>query len=242
MSIRNQRYIFAEVPKVLVYENYFLYDRWMSYGRFDSYFGDDINHFDSDESERQYYYRYVRNFLVLKVCFQDGENVEGNIVLFDARHYNLYILGNHIHTHKIRVNFEHNDHFDIRIPVATIVDTRPNSIGCLAVVNGRWCMCEHKNENGYCDEHQEVSEELKDVDIDRLLTLGELSNLPEFNFIGEYLDENRYEEDEDGYQYRYNHFDSDLDEYDFNEYDFDDFDDRRSGPEGTIEDSSDIEN
>ena len=249
MSIfRDQQSVEADVPRVLLYKNYVMYDRWMSYKRFNSYYQDEPRSWETDDDERQYYNKNLMNFLVLKYRKrEDGTIGDYDFLLYDSNYKNIYILGDYIHICETDVlpHF-YNEYLDLTFPIARIVASRPPEFYCLSIVDEwRWCDNIHKNENGYCDEHQHQSREFDDIDLDRLLTFGELLNLPDFsglrnlNFHIE-SDEQKYDdEDDDEPCRRYHTFDSDTDFSDSDEYKYDcdrDYDDRRHGPENTIED------
>ena len=204
-SLREQKYLIADAPQVRVYENYITYDRFMPYNRFNSYFklysSDHV--FKTQQEEIDYYNKNYKQFLVLKLCIRFMNHIEDNIVLYDPNFQNLYYIGNPAPVHKVNVLLHHNDLFDATMPVAKIVASKSQS--CLAVENGMWCDHEHSNSNGYCDQHQHIANELDDVDLDRLLTLDELSRLSEFDFINYYMEtydnpdeEEEYDDYEDG--------------------------------------------
>ena len=250
-TFRDQQSVEADAPRVLLYKNYVMYDRWMSYKRFNSYYQDESKPWETDDDERQYYNKNLMNFLVLK--FRMGENRyigKYDVILLDANYQNIYILGDYVHVCETEVSDFDNEYFGTTFPVTRIVACRPPDIECLSINDdGIWCNNIHKNQNGYCDEHQHQSREFEDIDLDRLLTFGELLNLPEFsrllnfNFHVE-SDEQKYDDDDDDDNEpcrRYHTFDSDTDFYDSDDYKYDcdsddDYDDRRHGPENTIED------
>lgn len=232
-SIRNQQLIESDAPSVLLYENYVMYDRWMSYRRFNSYYQDIENHEESEqfeENERNYYNKNVMNFLVLKFYFgEDGIIGNNDVLLFDTKLKRLYYLGDYIHICVVKIEYYENIYIKRTIPIIKINQTRPE-IYCL---NG---ICEniHSNSNGYCNEHKDESHEFDDIDVDRLLTLGELLSLPKFSpllNIDFHLKPFEYD-DSDKYYPEYDYSDFDC-------YDFYDYDDRRHGPEHTIEDDDD---
>ena len=225
-ALRNQESVLADAPCVLLYQNYVMYDRWMSYRRFNSYY-DDNEPWDSEEDERDYYNKNVLNFLVLKFCRKSNGTI-GNydVILLDSNFKNLYYMGDPIHIAHANINDHENNFYNRTFPIVKVFECRPSYIDCFGITqDGKWCSNLHSNNNGYCNQHQAQSNEFEDVDVDRLLTLGELMNLLEFQSLHNlplHADLN------------YNGEESDVDT-DF-EDDNDDFDDRRHGPEDTIED------
>jgi hypothetical protein len=248
-SFRDQKCVEVDVPRVLLYKNYVMYDRWMSYKRFNSYYQDNSQPWKSDDDERQYYNKNLMNFLVLKYRKRkDGSIGDYDFLLYDSNYKNIYILGDYIHIYETEVLADfYNEYFGVTFPITRIVATRPPDFYCISIVD-EWAWCDniHKNENGYCDEHQHQSREFEDIDLDRLLTFGELLNLPNFSVLRNLnfqidSDEQKYDENEPCR--RYHTFDSDTDfsDSDVYKYDDDDYDDRRHGPEGTIEDNDNTE-
>jgi hypothetical protein len=247
-SLRNQQSVVADAPRVLVYDNYIMYDRWMTYRRFNSYFKDDDHPYNSEEEEREYYNKNVFNFLVLKFKRRaDGTLSDNDLVLFDAKYNNIYILGNCFHDYKTEVVEEQNDFHNREIRSLRIESSSDQAL-CLHCDENRWCSC-NSNDNGYCNEHAEFEHEFDDIDLDRLLTVGELLGIAGFESLTDYPfifyrspqnnpdnEENNDDDDDDEYR-RYHTFDSDTD---FSDND-DDFDDRRHGPEHTIEDLGETE-
>jgi hypothetical protein len=239
---RNQQSVVADAPRVLVYDNYIMYDRWMTYRRFNSYFKDHDNPCESEDAERKYYNKNVFNFLVLKFRRRsDGTFGDNDLVLFDAKYNHIYILGNCFHDYKTDVVEEHND-FHNREIRSLRIDSSSNEALCLHCDENCWCSC-NSNGNGYCNEHSELEDEFEDIDIDRLLTLGELLGIAGFESLKDYPfiffyrapqnNEDDEQDDDDDEVRRYHTFDSDTD---FSDND-DDFDDRRHGAENTIEDT-----
>lgn len=226
-QIRAKDFYIADTPRVQVYENFVMYDRFISYDRFNSYFNDNKNPLESDEEETKYYEDNHMNFLVLKTCFNPREKFM-DVVLYDVQYSNIYLLGNGLHDYRTDVMFEHNDFYNESIPFLKIVDTRPTGVACLGVDGDNWCNNFHTNKNGYCDSCQHLSDELKDINLDRLLTYKEFCKLScQAHIIKE--DTNYIRED----------YKSGDDNYDSDTYFSDndgDFDDRRHGPEHTIED------
>jgi hypothetical protein len=235
-SLREQKYLIADAPQVKLYENYITYDRFMSYNRFNSYFKlysyGDV--FDTIQNEIDYYNKNYKQFLVLKLCIRFVDQIEDNIVLYDPKFQNLYYIGTPVPVHKATVLLEHNDLSDTTMPVVKIVTSKSQS--CLAVEDGMWCEHEHSNFNGYCDQHQHIANELDDVDLDKLLTLDEVSRLSEFDFINYYMEKYDNPDEEDDEEEDEDRGGCCCDEC-YYENDFKDFDDRRHGPEYTIEDS-----
>jgi len=181
-SLRNQESVVADSPRVLLSRNYVMYDRWVSYSRFNSYFKYDTAYWETEEDERQYYNRNVLNFLVLKFNRKiEGTIGNNDIILFDANFKNLYNLGDPFRVAYVDVSDCYNDFCSRTFPVARIIECSSEPIPCFGLnEDGRWCKTLSITNNGYCDEHQDQSNEFEDVDVDRLLTLGELMNLPEF--------------------------------------------------------------
>jgi len=248
-SLRNQQSAVADAPRVLIYDNYIMYDRWMTYRRFNSYFKDDDNICDTEEAERKYYNKNVFNFLVLKFKRRaDGTFGDNDLVLFDAKYSNIYILGNCFHDYKTDVVEEYNDFHNREIRSLRIESSSDPAL-CLHCDDNRWCSC-NSNDNGYCNEHAEFEHEFDDIDLDRLLTVGELLGIAGFESLKDYPfifyrspqnneenEQDNDEDDDDNEGRRYHTFDSDTD---FSDND-DDFDDRRHGPEDTIEDTEEEE-
>ena len=166
--------------------------------------------------------------------------------MFDPNFQNIYFLGDYIHVCETEVNDDfNNDYLERTIRITRIVACRPPEINCLGIDGERWCCNTHSNDNGYCYKHQEQSREFEDIDLDRLLTLGELLNLPKFSSLLNldfYKSEEKYDDEHDFYR-RFHTFDSDTDfsDSDYKYDDDDDYDDRRHGPEGTIEDDDELE-
>ena len=199
----------ADTPKVQIYKNYVLYDRFMPYDRFrmSIKFNQDPDD-NSQEAEKEYYYNNYSKFLVVK--FSRGSNF--CVILFDTEYNCLYTLGNPISDYGVFVN-RHDKHAYLNIK-----STKPDSY-CLNIIDDLLCSNKHNNSNGYCDECQYNSQELEKLDCDRMLTYSEFICLPEFKDFY-YL------------EFHENDYDSDC-------ADFDDYDDRRYGPENTIEDDED---
>jgi len=215
-SLCNQEYVLADTPNIMLYKNYVMYDRWMSYRRFNSYFETDDAPLESEDDERRYYNRNVLNFLVLKFNRkEDGSIGHYDIVLLDANRNMLYNLGNAIYIAHVELSEYHNDFYDDMFRVARIADCCP-SVCCLGInEDGKWCKNIIIYKNGYCINHHDQSKEFEDIDIDRLLTLGELMNLPEFEDIRDLpLYVNRNNEHEYNYpDHNYDDTDSSEDEY-----------------------------
>jgi len=218
-SLRNQESVVADAARVLLYQNYVMYDRWMSYRRFNAYYQDN-DHWETDEDERQYYNKNVLNFLVLKFNRKENGSI-GNydVILLDTNFKNIYNLGDPIHIAHANINDYQNNFYDRRFPIVNIFECRPPRIDCLGIAeDGRWCDNLHSNTNGYCNEHQHQSHEFEDVDVDRLLTLGELMNLPEFQSLHNlplHADMNyRDNEDNDDNNNDDDDFDENNDDYD----------------------------
>ena len=184
MSIRNQEIVYADAPRVELYDNFVMYDRFMSFSRFDSYC--DITTdtpWVSDEHEREYFNRNVLNFLVLKFCKRApvGGEYDENILLLDVKYKHIYWtnLPMYVNAYQVDEGY-YNDFHDREISRISITENSNVSSYCFGTVNGMWCRSEHTNTNGYCNEHQNQVSELDDIDIDRLLTLGELINVENF--------------------------------------------------------------
>lgn len=240
-QIRAKDFYVADTPRVQVYENFVMYDRFMNYDRFNSYCNDNLNPLDSDEQETKYYEDNHMNFLVLKTCFNPYEKYM-DVLLYDIQYSNIYLLGNSTHDYRADVVFEYSDFYKMSIPTLKIVDTRPTGVYCIGIDEDVWCSNVHTNKNGYCDLCKHLSDELKDINIDRLLTYKEFCELPcqshlikeDRNYVHEDDKSDEENDDDDGYR-RYHTYDSDTD---FSDNDGD-FDDRRHGPEHTIEDEED---
>ena len=183
-ALRTQESVLADVPRVLLYQNYVMYDRWMSYRRFNTYY-DDNEPWDSEEDERRYYNKNVLNFLVLKFNRkEDGSIGNYNVILLDSNFKNLYYLGDPIHIAHTNITDHQNNFYNRTFPIVNVFECRPPYTDCFGLTqDGEWCSTLHSNNNGYCNQHQDQSNEFEDVDLDRLLTLGELMNLPEFQSL-----------------------------------------------------------
>ena len=227
-SLRTQESVLADSPCVLLYQNYVMYDRWMSYRRFNSYY-DDNEPWDSEEDDRDYYNKNVLNFLVLKFNRkEDGSIGNYNVILLDSKFKNIYYLGDPIHIAHANITEHQNNFYNRTFPIVKVFECRPPCIDCFGLTqDGKWCSNLHSNNNGYCNQHQDQANEFEDVDVDRLLTLGELMNLLEFQSLHNlplHADLN------------YNGEESDVDnDFEYVNDDFD-FDDRRHGPEHTMDD------
>ncbi len=187
MSIRNQEIVYADAPRVELYDNFVMYDRFMYFARFDSYC--DITTdtpWESDEHERKYFNRNVLNFLVLKFCKRApvGGDIDENILLLDVKYKHIYWtkLPMYINVYQVDEN-NYNDFHDREISRIRITENSNVTSYCFGTINGMWCRCGHTNVNGYCNEHQNQASELDDIDMDRLLTLGELINVEDFRSI-----------------------------------------------------------
>lgn len=234
-SLRTQTYVEAEAPRVYIYDNYVMYDRYMPYKRFNR---DNCQcDFENVRDEIQYYRNNYRHFLVLKFSRNTNE-----IILYDHVRQFLYVLGNPFHTHEVDVVETWNDFHERELWHLRIQSTHKDAY-CLNMINGNFCENRHENFNGYCDTCQENMIEFDDIDVDRLLTYTEWLNLPEFDDFPdtEFFDElDRYDDNDDEYcqridSRRYDNEFSDS-ETDDNYESESDFDDRRHGPEDTIED------
>ena len=238
-SLRTQTYVEAEAPRVYIYDNYVMYDCFMPYKRFNR---DNCQcDFENARDEIQYYRDNYRHFLVLKFSRNTNE-----VILYDHVRRFLYVLGNPFHTHEVDVVETWNEYHERGLWYLRVQSTHKDAY-CLNMINGNFCENKHENFNGYCDTCQENMIEFDDIDVDRLLTYTEWLNLPEFSDFpdNEFFDElDRYEDNDDDYVERIqpsrnqnddttdsNFLDSESD----SNYDSD-FDDRRHGPEDTIED------
>ena len=223
-----KNFTLADTPKVQIYKNYVLYDRFMPYNRFrpSIKYNEDPDD-NSEEAEKKYYYNNYHNFLVVKFS-----RTTKDIVLFDTAYYYLYLAGDHSNTNSVQ-RIETGDY-----PYLEITSTAKD-VCCLNIIDDQGCTNIHNNGNGYCEDCQYNSQELKKLNCDRFLTYSEFICLPEFKEFYEFEfnqdeeeDKEQDEESQDSYR-RYHTFDSDTD--------FSDYDDRRHGPEDTHEDDSDDE-
>jgi len=212
-----KNFTLADTPKVQLYKNYVLYDRFMPYNRFRpsiKYNDDDDD--KSEKAERNYYYNNYHNFLVVK--FSKTIN---DLVLFDTVHNCLYISYHPLHSYAVQ-RIETGDYPYLEIEYSL------TDANCLNIIDDQCCSNIHNNGNGYCDDCQYNSQELKKLNCDRFLTYSEFICLPEFKEFYDF-EFNQGEDEEDSYRC-YHTFDSDTD-----------YDDRRHGPEDTHEDDSDEE-
>lgn len=205
-----KNFTIADTPKVQIYKNYALYDRFMPYNRFRpsiKYNDDDDD--KSEKAERKFYYNNYHNFLVVK--FSKTSN---DIVLFDTVHNCLYISCYPVHSYGVKVN-DTGDYPYLEIEYSVI------DANCLNIIDDQCCTNTHNNGNGYCNDCQYNSQELKKLDCDRFLTYAEFICLPEFKEF---------------YDFEYNKCDcDDVDSM----VGYSDYDDRRHGPEDTHEDDED---
>lgn len=238
-SLRNQTYAEANAPRVFIYDNYVMYDRFMSYKRFNR----DNCHceFEDERDEIQYYRNNYHHFLVLKFSRNTNE-----MILFDHVRGFLYILDNPIHAYEVDVVNTWNEYHETDMWYIRVQRSLKNAY-CLNMINGNFCENRHNNFNGYCDTCQENAIEFDDIDVDRLLTYTEFLRLPEFSDFPDntFFDElDRYEDnDEDTFERIEPRVDSDNDDVETYFYDNNynvDIDDRRFGPEDTIEDDDSL--
>jgi hypothetical protein len=172
-SLRTQTYVNADAPRVLIYENYVMYDRLMKHDRFNR---DSCTcEFRDLRDEIQYYRNNYRHFLVLKFS-----RITNEIVLFDHVRCFLYNIENPIHTHEVDLMETWNEYHERNMWYLRVQKSLRNSY-CLNTINGYFCDNKHNNFNGYCDTCQENVVEFDDIDVDRLLTYNEFISLPEFS-------------------------------------------------------------
>lgn len=226
MSITTQTYIEADVPSVFIYNNYIMYDRWMSYKRLNR---------TKDEylTKKEYYYKNYIYFLVLKYYKQKSGDFY--VILYDTVYNKLYSNKSYIYTHDVKVDIEYSDFYKQEIPYITIINS-----------NSKWCF----GKKDRITHKYLIEDEFKDINIDRLLSFHEFSNLPEFvnNFYKDFdenyvYEEEDYEEEDYEEDYKYSeNYDSEYYDYEdeiYNKSDYEnyyDYDDRMHGPEHTIED------
>lgn len=203
-----KNFTLADTPKVQIYKNYVLYDRFMPYNRFRPSIKYNENPDNSEEAEKQYYYNNYHNFLVVKFS-----RTTKDVVLFDSTYYYLYLAGNPLSNQSVQ-RVETGDYPYLEI-TSTVKD-----VCCLNIVDDMGCTNIHNNGNGYCNDCQYNSQELKKLNCDRFLTYSEFICLPEFKdfYDLEFQDDEPY-------------CDSDCSDYD----------DTRHGPEDTVEDDSEDE-
>lgn len=164
-----KNFTLADTPKIQLYKNYALYDRFMPYNRFRpsiKYNDDDDD--KSEEAERKFYYNNYHNFLVVK--FSKTSN---DIVLFDTVHNCLYISYHPVHSYGVKV-IDTGDYPYLEIEYSV------TDANCLNIIDDQCCSNTHNNGNGYCDACQYNSQELKKLNCDRFLTYSEFICLPEF--------------------------------------------------------------
>ena len=215
MSIVTQTHIESDVPSVLIYNNYVMYDRWMSYKRLNRTKDDFL-------TQKEYYDKNYAYFLVLKYYKKDSGEIY--MILYDTECNRLYSNKSYIYTHNVKVEIEYNEFYKEYIPYITIINS-----------NSEWNIGKNSLTHKY------LIEEFKDINIDRLLSFHEFLNLPEFesNFYPDYKD---YESDDDISDYdEYENYNSEYYDYDDEKY-MGDYDDIMHGPEHTIEDDSELEN
>ncbi len=237
LCLSSESFVVADTPKVKIYNNYVLYDRFMPYNRFRNSFIPNTKHTDdSDLAEKEHYDNNYHNFLVVKFCKKSKD-----VVLFDSMFDNLYIYGYSVPQSHVYVDASGE------FPRIKILDTIKDAC-CLNIFNDECCPNIHNNGNGYCDACQYNSEELDQLNPDYFLTYSEFISLPEFKDFYD-LEFNNDDNNDDNNEEKYDDEDSqDCESESCRRYhtfdddtDFSDYDDDRHGPEDTIEDDSDEE-
>ena len=199
-SIRTQTYTYADAPRVLLYDNYVMFDRFMNYRRFNR--TDCRCCFLSDQQEIRYYRNNYHNFLVLKFSRTTNE-----IILFDTVHEYLYTIGNPIHTHEVSIHKTFSEWNEREIYHISIAATHDDAY-CLNMQDGYFCPNKQDTDinNGYCRDCQHNALEFDDIDVDRLLTYNEFVSLPEFAAYPYFDNMDREDDDtDDEKEEKYNH-------------------------------------